>query len=119
MNLSPSWVEFLVAHGVEAVHWSHLGDPRATDSLLMEWARNHDYAVFTHDLDFSALIAKTKASGPSILQVRAQDVLPAALGGEVVRALAAHRDELELGAIVTIDKVAARVRILPIRRGDA
>jgi predicted nuclease of predicted toxin-antitoxin system len=27
MNLSPTWVQFLVAHGIEAVHWSAIGAP--------------------------------------------------------------------------------------------
>lgn len=31
--------------------------------------------AFTHDLDFSALLAATQATGPSIIQVRAEDVL--------------------------------------------
>lgn len=119
MSLSPLWVAFLAAHEVEAVHWSEVGDPRAKDTEIMEWARSHGYAVLTHDLDFSALIARTRAIGPSVLQVRAQDVLPTALGGEVVRALATHGDSLERGAIITIDKVTARVRILPIRRAGA
>ena len=38
MNLSPSWVEFLTARGVAATHWSQVGDPRAKDSTVMEWA---------------------------------------------------------------------------------
>lgn len=72
--------------------------------------------VFTHDLDFSALLATTRASGPSVLQVRAQDVLPSAIGARVVRTLQDHEDALDLGAIVTIDELAARVRVSPIRR---
>lgn len=26
MNLSPRWVEFLAGAGIEAVHWSMIGD---------------------------------------------------------------------------------------------
>jgi predicted nuclease of predicted toxin-antitoxin system len=33
--LSPRWVEFLATKGIEAVHWSTVGDPRATDATLM------------------------------------------------------------------------------------
>ncbi len=29
VNLSPAWVDFLLDHGLEAVHWSTVGDPRA------------------------------------------------------------------------------------------
>ena len=69
-----------------------------------------------HDMDFSALLAVTGATGPSVLQVRAQDVLPGAIGRDVVRVLTMRADAFLSGAIVTIDKVKSRVRVLPIRR---
>jgi hypothetical protein len=68
-------------------------------------------------MDFSALLAVTGATGPSVLQVRAQDVLPSAVGRDVVRVLTLRAQAFSTGAIVTIDKVKARVRVLPIRRG--
>ena len=62
------------------------------------------------------MLATSGATGPSVLQVRAQDVFPESLGAQVVRVLLEQTDALESGAIVTIDEIAARVRILPIRR---
>ena len=117
MNLSPLWVVFLAARGVASVHWSTLGDPRATDATIMAFARSRGWVVFTHDLDFSALLAATGASGPSVLQIRAQDVLPAAIGEHVVRVLHAHAAAFDAGAIVTLDEATARIRILPLRPG--
>ena len=52
MNLSPDWVAFLQSHGHTAVHWSTVGDIRALDPEIMEWARNNGHIVLTHDLDF-------------------------------------------------------------------
>ena len=72
--------------------------------------------MLTSDLDFSALLATSSATGPSVIQVRTQDVLPESLGPQVVRVLLEQRDALESGAIITIDEITARVRILPIRR---
>ena len=115
MNLSPTWARFLRDAGFEAVHWSLVGNPRAIDAAIMEWARLDGYVVFTHDLGFSAILAATGAAGPSVLQVRTQDVLPEAIGGDVVHALRTHREALEQGAIVSIDMVSSRVRVLPIR----
>lgn len=114
MNLSPEWVGFFGTHGIEAVHWSEIGDPRAPDYQIMGWAREHGYIVFTHDLDFATIVATTKSEGPSVLQMRTQDVLPRAAGEDILRVLKDHRDVLEHGAIVTLDKVTSRVRILPI-----
>ena len=116
MNLSPTWVRFLEENGFEAVHWSTTGEPSATDAVIMAWARDRGFVVVTHDLDFSALLASTEALGPSVIQVRTQDVLPDAVGSDVVRVLREHRAALDEGAIVSIDELASRVRVLPIRR---
>ena len=116
VNLPPKWVEFLATRGIQAVHWSSVGDLRATDVEIMDWARAGGYVVLTSDLDFSALPATSSAGGPSVLQVRTQDVFPESLGALVVRVLQEQSEALESGAIVTIDEIAARVRILPIRR---
>ncbi len=118
MNLPPSWVEFLSVHNFEAVHWSSVGDGRAADSEILDWALDNGYMVFTHDLDFTTLLAITDASGPSVLQLRSQDVLPDAVGMHVVSVLRAHTSALEDGALVTVDLVSSRVRLLPIRRTE-
>jgi len=70
----------------------------------------------TSDLDFSTLLAMTGATGPSVVQLRAQDVFPESTGRHVLHVLAEHVAALAAGAIVSVDDVAARVRILPIRR---
>ncbi len=53
MNLSPDWARVLERHGWSAVHWSAVGDPRATDRAIMDWAIVNGYVVFTHDLDLA------------------------------------------------------------------
>jgi len=50
MNLSPRWVEVFMAAGLDATHWLVIGDPRATDRSIMEWARSNGYIVFTHEI---------------------------------------------------------------------
>jgi hypothetical protein len=42
--------------------------------------------------------------------------LPEAIGEDVVRVLVDHAPAIEAGAIVTLDELGARVRVLPIRR---
>jgi predicted nuclease of predicted toxin-antitoxin system len=118
MNLSPEWVPFLEQAGFACVHWSAVGNPRASDAELMAWAREHDHVVFTHDMDFGALLAATRAVGPSVLQARVKDTMPSALGADVVRVLHMRREALVRGALVTIDKTHSRVRVLPIRSDD-
>ena len=119
VSLSPTWTETFSAAGLESVHWSTVGDPRATDQAVMGWAADKGYIVFTHDLDFGALIAVTRAKGPSVIQVRAQDVLPESLGAAVISAISRFRAELEQGALVSLDPSRARVRMLPIVESGA
>jgi predicted nuclease of predicted toxin-antitoxin system len=116
MNLPPRWVEIFSKVGWEAVHWSQVGALKASDREIMAWARVNGYVVFTHDLDFSALLAATQGEGPSVIQVRAQKILPEAIGDLVINALKKFQNELEKGVILTIDPFRARVRILPIRQ---
>ncbi|MEO1403023.1 MAG: DUF5615 family PIN-like protein [Cyanobacteria bacterium J06635_1] len=93
-----------------------MGDPRAGDRTLMQWATDHGYIVFTHDLDFGALLAANQANAPSVFQVRTQDTLPDAIGELVLSAIRQFQVELETGALVTVDASRARARILPINR---
>lgn len=114
MNLSPLWVQSLEDHGFTATHWSSVGDGRAPDSELMQWAHDNDYVVFTNDLDFGAILAVTKAKAPSVIQVRAQDVSPEHLTDLVVRGLRQHEEMLEQGALISIDEARLRSRVLPL-----
>ncbi len=115
MNLPPRWVEIFAKAGWEALHWSQVGAPTASDQKIMAWARDNGYVVFTHDLDFSALLAATQGEGPSVIQVRTQNILPEAIGNLVIASLKRFRSELEKGAIITLDPGRARVRILPFK----
>jgi predicted nuclease of predicted toxin-antitoxin system len=114
MNLSVEWVAELARHGWSAVHWSTVGDPRAEDSVLMAWAQANGYAVFTHDLDFGTMLALTHATGPSVMQVRGQNVLPEDIGPVVIAALRQHDAALVAGALVVVDLKKSRLRVLPL-----
>lgn len=115
MNLPPRWVKVFTTEGWEALHWSQVGTPTASDREIMAWPRENGYIVFTHDLDFSALLAATQGEGPSVIQVRRQNVLPEAIGNLVLKSMNQFRRELGKGAIITIDPSRARVRILPLK----
>ena len=116
MNLSPSWVERLVRHGFEAVHWSTTGAATAPDVEILTWANEHEFVLITNDLDFSAILAAGAVAGPSVVQLRTQDLLSENAARIVVRALEAHREDIERGALLSIDEAGTRVRVLPLRR---
>jgi predicted nuclease of predicted toxin-antitoxin system len=114
MNLSVEWVTELARHGWSAVHWSTVGDPRAEDTVIMAWALANGYVVFTHDLDFGTTLALTHAIGPSVFQVRGQNVLPEDIGPVVIAALRQHDAALAAGALVVVEVKKSRVRVLPL-----
>ncbi len=116
MNLSPAWVPVLAGAGWHAVHWSAVGDPRSPDQAIMQWALSKGYVVFTHDLGFGTLLALTQAAGPSVIQVRAQNVLPDYLGAIVVAAIRQFESMLASGALVVVDEGRSVARLLPLRR---
>ncbi|KAA3643923.1 MAG: hypothetical protein DWQ07_17555 [Chloroflexi bacterium] len=118
MNLSPAWIDFLDGHGLEAVHWRDIGDPEAEDRLLLSWARDHQYVVFTHDLDFGAILAATGANAPSVIQVRAQNVTPGHLGDLLIQAISEYELLINEGALIVLDEKRVRVRILPLFPND-
>jgi len=118
MNLTPDWTAVLEAEDIEAVHWSSVGKPTAPDEEIMKYARENGYAVFTHDLDFGAMLALTQATSPSVLQVRAQDILPKSIGNIVITILHKYKDELEQGALIVFDKAKERVRLLPLEKRE-
>ena len=116
MNIPPIWVQFLNNAGHNAIHWSNIGDIRAEDTEIMEWARINKHIVFTHDLDFGSLLYTTGAKAPSVVQLRVENILPSSVGNELLKTLKIATEELNNGALITIDPRRQRVRILPLRR---
>jgi len=115
MNLSPAWIEVLRAEGWETTHWQEVGAVNALDVEIMKWAKAKGYCVLTHDLDFSAILAATRAAGPSVVQIRAQDLAPETLKPTLISVLHHYAERLIAGALITIDTRSARIRSLPLR----
>jgi predicted nuclease of predicted toxin-antitoxin system len=98
------------------VHWTTVGNPRASDFEVMAWARSNGHIVFTHDLVLGVLLAMTRSAGPSVIQIRMQDVMPRMAATAILQVLRDHEEALNARAIISIDERASRVRILPIKR---
>lgn len=114
MNLSPDWVKILKDAGYDAVHWSEIGDICAPDREIMHWAKSNNHIIFTHDLDFGAILAATNADYPSVIQVRIQNVNPSYLSGLIISLLNQFKEHLDKGALITVNENKSRVRILPL-----
>jgi predicted nuclease of predicted toxin-antitoxin system len=119
MNLSPLWREFLEAQGWSACHWSELGSPTALDTEILARASQDNATVLTQDLDFGEILASSAADGPSVVVIRGHDVLPKVIGAIVAQACFEHQSRLRSGALMILDSIRARIRLLPLgTRGD-
>lgn len=119
MNLSPSWISLLEAEGYETKHWSQIGSPSAPDTEIMQWARENGFVVFTHDLDYGALLFATQTIAPSVIQLRIEDIRPKSVGKIVLQALRKAKNQIEQGALVTIDIRKGRIHLLPLGRKNS
>jgi len=87
VNLTPEWVTCLQVAGYGAVHWCQIGLVNALDEELIDHAAENNFIVFTQDLDFGSILARSGAAGPSVLQLREQEVDPQGIGDAVVAAI--------------------------------
>jgi len=113
VNLAVRWANMLSCREIDAVHWTAIGAANAQDIEIMSYARQNGYSVFTNDLDFSAILVSTRASGPSVIQIRADDTRPEAHLDRVAEALIKNAAAIEQGTIITIDLHKTRMHILP------
>lgn len=115
MNLTPGWVEVLRDAGFDAIHWREVGPLDAADRLLLAWAKQEQRIVLTHDLDFGAILAATRAVGPSVLQLRVDDPLPEAHAPTMLKAIRDFERQLLQGVLISIEPGRARARVLPLK----
>jgi predicted nuclease of predicted toxin-antitoxin system len=110
MNLSPTWVGFLTDNDIEAVHWSSVGSPYASDSEIITYAKEHNFTVLTNDLDFGFILAITHGKKPSVLQTRTGALGVDRIGETVIKAINLLAADIDQGALVTIDWKAGEPR---------
>lgn len=113
-SLSDKWVPVLKAAGHEAVHWKTLGPVEY--EIILDWAAHSGMVVLTHDRDFATLLAKQGLIRPSVVQINAHSHLPSHIGAIVIGALKVHAADLATGAVLSIDHVRSKVRVLPLRQ---
>ena len=97
-------------------HWSAVGPADALDAEIIAWAWAHQSVVFTHDLDYSALLYLTGVQSPSVVQLRSEDVRPEQMEKIVIQALSQAATDLQRGALVTIEPHRFRIRSLPFEK---
>jgi len=114
VNISPLVVAALRDLGTTVVRIGEVLDVRSPDEAIVAEAVRAGAILVSRDQDFSAILATTGATRPSLINVRVSDVDPGRLARVIAAALEALRDDLTRGAIVTIDDGGLRVHPLPV-----
>ncbi len=114
MNISPQTVESLRQGGWDVVRVPDLLPPKASDTEILETARQVGRAVVTQDLDFSALLALGGHSQPSLVTLRMSVSDPERVTRRLLDVLPRIEQDLLQGRAVTVNDITVRVRKLPI-----
>jgi len=89
--------------------------PDTPDHEIVEHAAREQRVVLTQDLDFSAIVALSGASSPSVIQLRLSSARVEDVNSALERTLATIADDLCAGAIASIEDDRVRIRRLPMQ----
>ncbi len=113
-HISPRTVAILKTSGHDIIRVSDILPQDAPDSIILECARLDGQTVITQDLDYSALLASTRYTQPSVISLRLQNNRPERLASILMEILPTIENDLQTGAIVVVEENRFRVRLLPL-----
>ena len=107
-------MSLLKSAGFDICRVSDFVPAHTDDSTIIELARAQDMTIITQDLDFSALIASSANTRPSLVSVRLRDNRPERIVEILAKILPTVETDLISGAIASVEDAYIRVRFLPI-----
>jgi len=114
MGISPRVVEELRQKGYDAVHLLDEGLYRMTDGDILEKARQENYVLLTHDLDFGELLAASGGNLPSVIIFRLKDMRAVNIIRHLLSIINQQSEALDKGAVLSVTEQKVRIRTLPI-----
>lgn len=100
--------------GFDAIHVGDIGMAAASDIDILQFAKDKNRVVATLDADFHALLALSGASWPSVIRIRIEGLRGEALADILQQTIARCKEDLEFGAVVTVQERRTRLRRLPL-----
>ena len=100
--------------GMDAVHTGEIGLAEGEDAAIIHRAAEENRIVVTLDADFHALLALSQASRPSVIRIRIEGLRAEEFSGLLQQVLRQCADDLESGAMVSVNGFQIRVRRLPV-----
>ena len=114
VHISPRTVERLRSLGHDVVRVGDVLSATSTDDEIVAEAIRDQRVVVTQDLDFSAIVALSGRSAPSVLSLRLSSSRIENVNSSLERVLPMVEADLDAGAIVTVEDTRVRVRTLPV-----
>jgi predicted nuclease of predicted toxin-antitoxin system len=114
-NISPKVADPLRAAGHDVAVVREVGMSRATDEVVIDFARRERRVLVSADTDFGTILARTRASTPSFVLIRRMaHERPSQQASMILDNLPTVADDLEAGAIVVLGDRTLRIRLLPL-----
>jgi predicted nuclease of predicted toxin-antitoxin system len=114
MHISRETVGFLQRLGHDVIRVNAVMAASAPDQTIIDYAARNDRIVLTQDLDFSALIALSGATRPSVITLRLSSSRIEHVNGVLEKLLPTVESEANVGNLITVEDRAIRCRPLPI-----
>ena len=114
MGIARSTVEWLKSQGHEAKHLREEGLQRLPDEEIYTKAKIEKSTILTFDLDFGEIAAAAGENLPSLIIFRLQDERPVNVNRLLEIVLNEAIEDLEKGAIISVNENRYRIRHLPI-----
>ena len=114
VNVSRHVVESLRSRGLDITRVPEIMDGRSPDSEVVSAARRLGAVLFSFDQDFSAILAISGLTAPSLINLRVTDVDAERLARAISAVVRATEADLLAGAVVTLDDAGVRVHRLPV-----
>jgi predicted nuclease of predicted toxin-antitoxin system len=114
LQISPRTVAHLRSRGHDVVRVTDVLPATASDEAIVEWARRDGRAILTQDLDFTAIVALSGRTDPSIVSIRLSSSRVEIVNATLDRVLPSIEPELAAGVLVTVEDLRVRSRGLPL-----
>lgn len=114
MNISPQTVTALQQQGWDIIRVPDVLPAIASDVEILNFARQENRVIVTHDLDFSMLVALSGYNQPSLITLRLSSTDLNTVNQKLLEILPQVEQQLQAGSAITIEDTAVRIRQLPI-----
>lgn len=114
MGISLRTVEWLRQLGHDVVHLRDRGLQKLPDDQILALALVEQRIILTIDLDFAQLLAISKQALPSVILFRLGNENYDEINQRLIEILNNCQQDLETGAIVSVNNETFRVKKLPI-----